>query len=45
MALLMYDRAMERLEEGGVTNVPDVVAHTIQGRIAEANEQATPILF
>ncbi|KAK8066557.1 hypothetical protein PG997_013304 [Apiospora hydei] len=44
-ATLMYDRAMERLKEGGVTEMPDVAAHTIQGRVAEAHEQAKPILF
>ncbi|KAK8035672.1 oxidoreductase- short chain dehydrogenase/reductase family protein [Apiospora rasikravindrae] len=37
--------AMERLKEGAVTEMPDVAAHTIQGRVAEAHEQAKPILF
>ncbi|KAK7934929.1 Short-chain dehydrogenase/reductase aba4 [Apiospora marii] len=36
--------AAERLKEGGA-EMPDVVADTIQGRVAEAHEQAKPILF
>ncbi|KAK7963675.1 Levodione reductase [Apiospora saccharicola] len=37
--------AMERIKEGGVTEMPNVAADTIQGRVAEAHEQAKPILF
>ncbi|KAK6834800.1 hypothetical protein PG987_009494 [Apiospora arundinis] len=44
-ATLMYDRALERYKEGGMTQVPDVAVHTIQGRVSEAHEQAKPILF